>query len=204
MPSRRDAAAPDVAAERRGDVRRSRRHARLVASFQPSIYEPPASGTIRRRSSSSASGWWPCWCRSLGHRASSLPSAVLQPLASLGRSSLFVYWIHIEMVYGVIAEPLKQQLPLWASITGTALLTLLLYCLVLLKNRCWSGTDCAARARARSAPGRCRARRLDQPRRSERDQVGHLRHQRAVDHGPRCASRAARCRRGRCRSAGDG
>lgn len=59
----------------------------------------------------------------------------LQPLATLGRSSLFVYWIHVEMVYGVIAEPLKQRLPLWGALVGVALLTVLLYRLVLLKNR---------------------------------------------------------------------
>ena len=64
-----------------------------------------------------------------------LPAAVLQPVVAMGRSSLFVYWIHIEMVYGVIAEPIKQQLPLWAALTGTALLCVLLYGLVLIKNR---------------------------------------------------------------------
>ena len=64
-----------------------------------------------------------------------LPSGLLQPLVTLGRSSLFVYWIHVEMVYGVIAEPIKGQLPLWATLVGTGLMTLLLYGLVLLKNR---------------------------------------------------------------------
>ena len=60
---------------------------------------------------------------------------LLQPVVVLGRSSLFVYWIHVEMVYGVIAEPLKKGLPLWASLAGTAALLLLLYGIVLLKNR---------------------------------------------------------------------
>ena len=64
--------------------------------------------------------------------------ALLQPLVTLGRSSLFVYWIHIEMVYGVIAEPLKAA----AAAVGVAcrarlLMTLFLYALVLLKNRGW-------------------------------------------------------------------
>jgi uncharacterized membrane protein len=59
----------------------------------------------------------------------------LLPLATLGRSSLFVYWIHIEMVYGVIAEPIKRTLPLWQSLIGTALITLVVYGLVLVKNR---------------------------------------------------------------------
>ena len=64
-----------------------------------------------------------------------LPTPVFAPLATFGRSSLFVYWIHIEMVYGVIAEPIKRTMPLWMSLTGTALLALALYAIVLLKNR---------------------------------------------------------------------
>ena len=64
-----------------------------------------------------------------------LPMTVLAPVATLGRSSLFVYWIHIEMVYGVIAEPIKRTMPLWMSLTGTALLAVGLYAIVLVKNR---------------------------------------------------------------------
>jgi uncharacterized membrane protein len=63
-----------------------------------------------------------------------LPARVMQPLATLGRSSLFVYWIHIEMVYGVIAEPLKRTMPLWLSLSSTLLLTVLLYGIVRWKN----------------------------------------------------------------------
>lgn len=59
----------------------------------------------------------------------------LAPMVTLGRASLFVYWIHVEMVYGVIAGPLKQALPIWGSLAGTFLMVLLLYRLVLLKNR---------------------------------------------------------------------
>lgn len=58
-----------------------------------------------------------------------------QPLVTLGRSSLFVYWIHVEMVYGVVAEPLKRTLPLWGSLIGTTVMVLWLYALVLVKNR---------------------------------------------------------------------
>jgi uncharacterized membrane protein len=39
------------------------------------------------------------------------------PLAQLGRTSLFIYWIHIELVYGLIAKPIKRQLPFaWAIV----------------------------------------------------------------------------------------
>jgi uncharacterized membrane protein len=61
--------------------------------------------------------------------------ALYRPLVVMGRSSLFVYWIHVEMVYGVVAEPIKRALPLGMSLTATALLCVLLYGLVGLKNR---------------------------------------------------------------------
>jgi uncharacterized membrane protein len=64
-----------------------------------------------------------------------VPANVFTPMVTLGRSSLFVYWIHVEMVYGVIAEPLKQALPIWGSLAGTLLMVLVLYLLVLVKNR---------------------------------------------------------------------
>jgi hypothetical protein len=64
-----------------------------------------------------------------------LPANLFTPMVTLGRSSLFVYWIHVEMVYGVIAGPLKQTLPVWGSLAGTFLLVLVLYLLVLVKNR---------------------------------------------------------------------
>lgn len=63
-----------------------------------------------------------------------LPSRLFAPLVTLGRSSLFVYWIHIEMVYGVVADPIKRSLPLWLSLTATGLLCILLYGVVRLKN----------------------------------------------------------------------
>jgi fucose 4-O-acetylase-like acetyltransferase len=37
------------------------------------------------------------------------------PLAQLGRTSLFIYWIHVEMVYGLISLPLHRALSLPAA-----------------------------------------------------------------------------------------
>jgi len=62
-------------------------------------------------------------------------SPVDHVVATLGRSSLFVYWIHVEMVYGVVAEPIKQRLPLTGSLAAVVALGLLLYALVRLKQR---------------------------------------------------------------------
>ncbi len=32
------------------------------------------------------------------------------PIRQLGRTSLFIYWIHVEMVYGLISLPLHKRL----------------------------------------------------------------------------------------------
>jgi uncharacterized membrane protein len=64
-----------------------------------------------------------------------LPRALMQPFVTLGRSSLFVYWIHVEMVYGVMAEPIKHRMPLWSTLAATAMLCAALYWVVVLKNK---------------------------------------------------------------------
>jgi uncharacterized membrane protein len=57
------------------------------------------------------------------------------PLVTLGRSSLFVYWIHVEMVYGSLALPLKRSLSWGSAVLATLGLCLLLYWLVRMKNQ---------------------------------------------------------------------
>lgn len=61
------------------------------------------------------------------------------PLMTLGRSSLFVYWIHVEMVYGALGYPLKRLLPWEAAIAATLALCVLLHWLVQQKDR-WLAT----------------------------------------------------------------
>jgi uncharacterized membrane protein len=56
-------------------------------------------------------------------------------LETFGRSSLFVYWIHVEMVYGVIAKPLERLMPVELSILATLALWALLLAIVRWKNR---------------------------------------------------------------------
>ncbi len=67
--------------------------------------------------------------------------AITRAVELLGRSSLFVYWIHVEMVYGVIAEPIKRVLPLWASLAATLALCVGLYHIVRWKNRRIAGVQ---------------------------------------------------------------
>ncbi len=50
------------------------------------------------------------------------------PLLQFGHTSLFVYWIHVELAYGVLASPLKGNLPLpwaWVAFLGFTWLLLL-------------------------------------------------------------------------------
>jgi len=50
------------------------------------------------------------------------------PMQQLGRTSLFVYWIHVEMVYGLISLPLHKGLSLggaWMALAAFAVFLLL-------------------------------------------------------------------------------
>ena len=62
-------------------------------------------------------------------------------MTTLGRSSLFVYWIHVEMAYGGIAKPLKRALPLELSLVATVALCALLYAIVKWKDRKMTGRE---------------------------------------------------------------
>jgi uncharacterized membrane protein len=77
--------------------------------------------------------------------------AISRAVEVLGRSSLFVYWIHVEMVYGVIAEPIKRSLPLVVSLIATLLLCALLFWLTKLKNRRMEGVELPPRVRILAA-----------------------------------------------------
>ena len=56
-------------------------------------------------------------------------------ITTLGRSSLFVYWIHVEMAYGGVARPFKRALPLELSLVATVALCALLYWITRWKDR---------------------------------------------------------------------
>ena len=61
------------------------------------------------------------------------------PLETLGRASLFVYWIHVEMVYGFFSRPLRRALSFGEVLVAYALFTALLLVLVTLKSRVTEG-----------------------------------------------------------------
>jgi uncharacterized membrane protein len=62
--------------------------------------------------------WW--WTRRW-------PAQPESPLVLLGRTSLFVYWVHVELAYGALSYPLHHALSLPQSLTGYAVLTVLMY-----------------------------------------------------------------------------
>jgi uncharacterized membrane protein len=64
------------------------------------------------------------------------PRGVLvRPLARLGRHSLFVYWIHVELVYGYATWPIRQRLPIVGAFIAYGLFTTLVYVAVIAKER---------------------------------------------------------------------
>ena len=56
------------------------------------------------------------------------------PLRELGIASLFVYWIHVEMVYGVVSMPLHRELTLPQAVVAFAAFSTFLFGLVKLKS----------------------------------------------------------------------
>ena len=52
-----------------------------------------------------------------------------------GRSSLFIYWIHVELVYGYASWLLRGRLPLWGTFIACVLFSMLMYGAVVLRDR---------------------------------------------------------------------
>ena len=59
----------------------------------------------------------------------------LGPFTRFGRSSLFVYWIHVELVYGYLSWPLHGRLPLRGTFVAYTLFTTLMYGAIVAKDR---------------------------------------------------------------------
>lgn len=61
--------------------------------------------------------------------------AALGALAKIGRNSLFIYWIHVEMVYGYLSWGIHRRLPLLLTLVAYAAFCAALYLLVDFKAR---------------------------------------------------------------------
>jgi uncharacterized membrane protein len=56
------------------------------------------------------------------------------PLARLGRSSLFIYWIHVELVYGYATWLIRGRLPLWGVVAAFAAFCAAMYGAIVLRD----------------------------------------------------------------------
>jgi uncharacterized membrane protein len=57
------------------------------------------------------------------------------PLEQMGRTSLFIYWIHIELIYGLMVRPLHKSMTLGQAWLGVLIFGLVMLLLSLLKDR---------------------------------------------------------------------
>ena len=57
------------------------------------------------------------------------------PLETFGAGSLFVYWVHVELVYGLTARVLRRQLTLEQGVVAWLLMSFAMYVLLLGWNR---------------------------------------------------------------------
>ena len=57
------------------------------------------------------------------------------PLEQMGRTSLFIYWIHIELIYGLVVRPLHKSLSLGEAWLGVLVFALFMLICSLLKDR---------------------------------------------------------------------
>jgi uncharacterized membrane protein len=56
-------------------------------------------------------------------------------LEKFGRNSLFVYWIHVELVYGYTTWVIHRKLPLWGTTLAYVVFCVAMFCAILLRDR---------------------------------------------------------------------
>jgi uncharacterized membrane protein len=71
-------------------------------------------------------------------------AARFSPLRQFGQTSLFVYWIHVEMVYGFLSGPLHRALTLPRSLAAFLAFATLMFAASMLKTRLTGGRRAAA------------------------------------------------------------
>jgi len=77
----------------------------------------------------------------LGILVASVPTAFAltrvwrgQWLEEFGKASLFVYWVHVELVYGILSAPIHRRLPFGLALAAFAMFTVAMVGLVRLKD----------------------------------------------------------------------
>lgn len=81
---------------------------------------------------------------------------LVPPLHTLGRTSLLVYWVHLEFAFGIAATPLKRSLGPLGWTIGFAVLTVGMYLLALFRLGPWRKLWSELTTRARRAFARLR------------------------------------------------
>lgn len=78
----------------------------------------------------------------IGPATSMIAATVAQPvraawlaIARMGRHSLFIYWIHVELVYGYASWLWRGRLPLWGTLAAWAAFSTLMYGALVLRDR---------------------------------------------------------------------
>jgi uncharacterized membrane protein len=61
--------------------------------------------------------------------------AVFGVLERFGRNSLFIYWIHVELVYGYTTWVIHRRLPLWGTATAYMVFCSVMFAAILLRDR---------------------------------------------------------------------
>lgn len=59
------------------------------------------------------------------------------PMEQLGRTSLFLYWIHVELAYGIFSRPLHKRLSFEGALLASAVFMVLLLGASVAKSRLW-------------------------------------------------------------------
>src|SRR5204863_6849654 len=114
-----------------------------AASFLPTIYRETSFWTtsptffflrlgILILSLPVAYAWNALWT---GRPASAKASARRSVMQEFGRASLFVYWIHVQIAYGVLTGPIHKSLTLGQAFTAYALFTIALFGAAKLKDQ---------------------------------------------------------------------
>ena len=57
------------------------------------------------------------------------------PIVQMGRTSLFLYWVHVELAYGLVAYPIKAKLPFWLALIAFVAFSMAMLWLSYAKDR---------------------------------------------------------------------
>ena len=57
------------------------------------------------------------------------------PMIQMGRTSLFLYWVHVELAYGIFSYPIKGKMPFWAAMVAFVAFSIAMLWLSYAKDR---------------------------------------------------------------------